>query len=375
MDNLFVPRLSVSGGFGLIEVMRRRDKCACEFRISILCLLNKRLFKAFVLIASSLTVIPSRVALMAQTKPATQVPPEQTSASDGWEAAAGGKMAFDVASVRQNKSGGKSYSNVKLNNLRQAYAPNGGVFVARNWNLVEYMVFSYKLSIQQANIMIPSLPRWAVMDLFDIEAKSENHNPTKDQVRLMLQALLEDRFQLAGHMETRQLPVLGLVLVKPQRTGPQLRPHSAASICPSTTLVSSAMSASIEAILNGWPPNCGHVNGIGNARSLRLAGRNVSIGQLADALTNNGEEIVNRVVVDQTGLSGNFDFVMDFDKEPFHVTDDSVATARQDETARQEVTVPTLVEAMRDQLGLKLVKKTAAVDCFVVDHVERPSAN
>jgi uncharacterized protein (TIGR03435 family) len=329
-------------------------------------LVQRHLLTALVLIVG-LTAVPSWSAtLKAQTTNGEQVGHEQTSTADRWEDAAGEKMAFDVASVRPDKSERKPFSNVKLNNAREAYPPNGGVFTARNWNLVEYMVFAYKLSIQQANIVIPSLPRWAVMDLFDIEAKSDNHNPTKDQMRLMLQALLEDRFKLVGHRETRQLPVFGLVLAKPGKTGPQLRPHSADSPCPAESSSSSARSASVETVLKTWPTNCGHVRGLGRPRSLRLAGRNVSMGQLADALTNNGEGIGSRVIVDQTGLTGTFDFVLDFAKESEHPADEEVT-----ETGP----VPSFLAAVTDQLGLKLVKKTAPTDCFVVVHVERPSAN
>jgi uncharacterized protein (TIGR03435 family) len=329
-------------------------------------LVKVHLLSTVVLIVGLTAVTSWSATLEAQATTGEQVAPEQTSTADRWETAAGGKMAFDVASVRQDKSGRKPFSNVKLNNSREAYPPNGGVFTASNWNLVEYIVFAYKLSIQQANILIPSLPRWAVMDLFDIEAKSENHSPTKDQMRLMLQALLEDRFKLVGHMETRQLPVLGLVLAKPGKTGPQLKQHSADSPCPATHSVSSVASAPVEAILRTWPTNCGHTNGIGNSRSTRLAGRNISMGQLADALTNNGEGIGSRVIVDQTGLKGTFDFVMDFARESEHSADEDVT-----ETGP----LPTFLGAVTDQLGLKLLKKTAPMDCFVVVHVEHPSAN
>jgi uncharacterized protein (TIGR03435 family) len=339
------------------------------YRIPKLRLVNVHLLSAVVLIVVLTAVISWSATLAAQTTTGEQVVPEQTSSADRWETAAGGKMAFDVASVRLDKSEAKPFSNVKLNNSRNAYPPNGGLFIARNWNLVEYIVFAYKLSIQQANIMIPSMPHWAVMDTFDIEAESENHSPTKDQMRLMLQALLEDRFKLAGHMETRQVPVFGLVLAKAGKTGPQLKQHSADSHCPATGSVSSVALAPVETILRTWPTNCGHTNGIGDSSSIRLAGRNVSMGQIADALSNNGEGIVNRVIVDQTGLKGTFDYVMDFAKESEHSADEDVSKTR------LEVQLPTFLGAVTDQLGLKLVKKTAPMDCFVVVHVEHPSAN
>ena len=211
-------------------------------------LVKVHLFSAFVLIVGLTAVTLWSTTLEAQTTTREQVAPEQTSTADRWETAAGSKMAFDVASVREDKSEAKPVSNVKLNNLREAYAPNGGIFWARHWNLLEYIVFAYKLSNQQTNILGASLPSWTIRDLFDIEARSENHSPTKDQMRLMLQALLEDRFKLVGHMERRQLPVFELVLAKTGKTGPQLKQHSADSPCPATNLVSSAASAPVETI-------------------------------------------------------------------------------------------------------------------------------
>jgi len=327
------------------------------------------LLSAVVLIVGLTAVTSWSTALEVQTTTGEQVAPEQTSTADRRETAAGGKMAFDVASVRQDKSEAKPVSNVKLNNSREAYLPNGGIFSARHWNLLEYIAFAYKLSNQQANTLGASLPSWTNKDLFDIEAKSENHSPTKDQMRLMLQALLEDRFKLVGHMETRQLPVFGLVLAKPGKTGPQLKEHSADSPCPATNSVSSALSAPVETILRTWPPNCGHTRFSRIPGGSRLAGRNLSMGELAEALTNNGEGIGNRVIVDQTGLKGTFDYVMDFAKESEHSADEDVTKTR------LEVPLPTFLGAVTDQLGLRLVKKTAPMDCFVVVHVEHPSAD
>lgn len=323
---------------------------------------------AVVLVAGLTAVTWCSATLQAQTTTDEQAAPGQTLAANQWETAAGGKMAFDVASVKQDKSTAKPVSNVKLNNARNAYPPNGGVFTATNWPLATYITFAYKLSDQQMYVMSRSLPDWVFSDRFDIEAKSDNHDPTKDQMRLMLQALLEDRFKLVGHMESRQLPVFELVLAKPGQTGPQLKQHSQDSPCPATKSVASAASAPVETILRTWPPNCGHTRTIGDSRSERLAGRNVSISQIADELTGYGE-LDDRVILDQTGLTGTFDFVMDFSLEA------GPSTEIGGNKIPAEDPLPILPDALKDQLGLKLVKETAPINCFVVAHVERPSAN
>src|SRR5580658_5634043 len=71
-------------------------------------------------------------------------------------------------------------------------------------------------------------------DFFDIEAQAPG-NPTKDQMRLMIQSLLAERFKLAVHFETRDAPVFALTLVKPGKTGPKLLPHSEGPPCPDYT--------------------------------------------------------------------------------------------------------------------------------------------
>ena len=97
---------------------------------------------------------------------------------------AGGKMAFDVASVKPNKSGGRAYSNVLLiPGTGAVYSPTGGLFSAANYPLIAYMAFAYDMTGDQALQLGAQLPSWVTMENFDIEARAEG-NPTKDQMRL-----------------------------------------------------------------------------------------------------------------------------------------------------------------------------------------------
>jgi hypothetical protein len=132
------------------------------------------------------------------------------------------KLAFDVASVRQNKSGSKPESNFPLG-PGDMYAQTGGVFSASDQTLITYIAFAYKLTISQAEIVRQHLPEWVMSDRFDIEARTEDRDPTKDQMRAMMQSLLADRFQLKVHDEARQLPVFGLVLAKAGQDGAAAR--------------------------------------------------------------------------------------------------------------------------------------------------------
>ena len=149
-----------------------------------------------------------------------------------WQIVAGGKMAFDVASVKQDTAAMTPQtvsSNFPLG-PGNMYTPNGGLFTATNYPLVSYIAFAYKMGTYQLKTLMPQLPKWVTSDRYDIQARASG-NPSKDQMRLMMQALLADRFKLAIHTETQQLPVFALVLVKPGKTGPQLQPYPDSSPC------------------------------------------------------------------------------------------------------------------------------------------------
>ena len=141
-----------------------------------------------------------------------------------WQTAAGGEMSFEVASVRQNKTGGKSSMNVDPTSF-DSFTPTGGLYVAKNIALAEFVAFAYKLTNKQLASFESQVP-WSLEELFDIEARAEG-DPTKDQYRLMMQSLLADRFKLPVHFETRDVQIYALVLAKPGKLGPQLRLHRA----------------------------------------------------------------------------------------------------------------------------------------------------
>lgn len=130
-------------------------------------------------------------------------------------------MAFEVASVRPSKPGAGQSANFPLDD-GDTYLP-GGRFLARS-SVPTYISFAYKLALsrEQVRSMAAGLPKWFSSDLFDIEARAEG-NPTKDQMRLMMQSLLADRFRLALHFETEQVALFALKPVKPDTLGPKQR--------------------------------------------------------------------------------------------------------------------------------------------------------
>jgi uncharacterized protein (TIGR03435 family) len=95
-----------------------------------------------------------------------------------------------------------------------------------------YIQFAYKLWLtnDQVHAMVANLPKWVATDSFVIQAKAPD-DPTEDQMRLMVQSLLADRFKLAVHFETQLTSVLALVLAKPGKTGPKLLSHAEGPPC------------------------------------------------------------------------------------------------------------------------------------------------
>ncbi len=244
------------------------------------------------------------------------------------------------------------------------YAATGGVFSATNVPLILYITFAYKISNNEALAMQKVLPEWVSQERYDVQARSEKKDPTKDEMRLMMRALLAERFKLVVHTETKEVPVFALTLVKAGKTGPKLQAHPADDSCSSDASAelnpSRSGPAPPEAVKGGFPAVCGgilYVPGTGVGR-LSFGARNVTMASIANAMPSWGA--LGRPVVDKTGLTGMWDFAMEFTPEG---SGDAVASA------------PTFLQALKEQLGLKLESEKGPVDSLVVDHVERPSAN
>ena len=294
------------------------------------------------------------------------------------------KLEFEVASVRQDKGNNPPHSTFSLDNGNVYFAvdqddvlgPSGGYFSASNFALVRFIIFAYNLpGTQELALRFnywPGLssnaPEWVKNDHFDIEARAEG-KPTKDQVRQMMRSLLEDRFKLAVHTETRQASVFALVLEKPGKTGPHLQPHPADDSCTATATgetPGAAAPAAKAATRGELPVVCGviaHLPPSAPGRA-RFGGRGVTMAMLASSLpTQTGMATLPRPVFDETGLSGTFDFSLEW------------ALEQDGPGGQPNDSGPSFLEALEDQFGMKLVPQKGPVDVMVIDHVEHPTEN
>jgi uncharacterized protein (TIGR03435 family) len=297
-------------------------------------------------------------------------------------------LAFDVASVRPSKRGAPQHTNVPLDagfvygsiSSDDARSAAGGYLIATHQALWRYISFAYKLTgTQELSLrfnMFSGAPKsgapfWvsgsfdAPAEFFDISARAPA-DTSIDQMRLMMQALLAERFHLVVHYQAAEAPVFALVLVKAGVTGPDLQRHPGSDVCGAAAggPVAPSPSQSAPSPVGDLPPACGVIAHVpSSAPGLHYGGRGVSLALLATTIpTMTGLAAMPRPVVDETGLSGLYDFTLSW------VHDLSGDEAIADNTA-------SFREALKVQLGLELKSAHAPIRFLIVDHVERPSEN
>ncbi|HLK63039.1 MAG TPA: TIGR03435 family protein [Bryobacteraceae bacterium] len=227
--------------------------------------------------------------------------------------------AFEVASVKASPSANRGGEG----GARQSIEFTPATLTMRNVDLRSCIRWAYDL--REFQIVAPG---WLATEHFDILAKASN-SVELQQLRLMLQNLLERDFQLAVHHEAKQLPVYAL-----RTTG------RGAKLQPSKTTGTATMRP------------------MGGA----LEFRNVSMADLADRLPSRPFGF-DRPVIDRTELSGAFDFTMKLAQN-----DAELKSSLEQRESSQDTSLFT--GALRD-LGLRLQPEKGPVDILVVDHVEK----
>src|SRR5690242_1630534 len=311
---------------------------------------------------ATLSVQGAGVAGAAQSRPQSHTPE--------WEIAAGGKMAFQSASVKQNTSGPPYRSHLSFPlGPGDVYTPHPRFFSAKNIQLVKYLLFAYKITPSQEQFVFSQLPKWVMTDRFDIEGKVDG-NPTKDQMRLMMQALLAERFRLQAHYENRQVPVFALVVDQPGKLGPLLQKHPEDLPCPTTpTAPSPPPSAPAQEVDTRFPEICGGIMPMTPSAPGRLrgGGRNVTMELIANSMTGGGSGL-DRPVLDKTGLTGRFDVAIEFSPQ-------YGAGLPPNSNFPRDPSGPTFAEAVRDQLGLRIEPQTDELNFLIIDYIEQPLRN
>ncbi|MGC2400111.1 MAG: TIGR03435 family protein [Acidobacteriaceae bacterium] len=211
-------------------------------------------------------------------------------------------------------------------------------FKAVNNSLDDLIIFAYGLHPKQ----LVGAPAWAATDKFDIVGEPDREGvPSLDQWKTMLQKLLAERCRLSFHRDQKELPVYVLSVSK---AGAKL-----------STSLGNAM---------GLP-------GIGFRRETGgdIAAFNVSIDDFLNFFTRNVKP--DRPVLNQTGLTGRYDFMLNWTPDDSQFNGMLKASPSTDNTNPP----PDLFTAIQEQLGLRLYATKTRATVYVIDHVEKPSAN
>jgi len=240
--------------------------------------------------------------------------------------AADANPAFEVAVIKPSRPDAQG----------KGIGVNGRQITTRNTSVTDLITFAYNLHARQ----ITGGPSWMETEKYDLQAEPDVEGAPNDrQVKMMFQKMLADRFKLTFHRDKKELTVYTLNVAK---TGSKLKQS--------------------DSDPNGLPTL--GLRGLG-----RLFTRNASMADFASLMQTTA---LDRPVVDQTGLTGKYDFTLDW------TPDESQFGGRGGQApppADNAEVPPDLYTAIQQQLGLKLESTKAPVEVLVIDRVEKPSEN
>jgi uncharacterized protein (TIGR03435 family) len=278
----------------------------------------------------------------------------------------GAHPAFEVASIRPNAA---NWSERFEHPMGGGYQP-GGRLIMNNASLLLLIQFAYApydnpMSGHSAPLMASQVvggPAWINSMGYNIEAKPPSATDPK-HMWLMLQTLLADRFKLAMHRETRELPVYVLTAAKTGLKLPPAKKTDCISFPPGTT----------PRYVPG-KVDCGYVAGpFGGYAGMRMEGSKVHVADLIRQLA----LVLDRPLLDKTGFAGEFDLSLNFTPNGDLVGLPGYGGPGDPNGLRPptDPNLPNIFAALEEQLGLKLAPSKGPVEVLVIDHAERPSEN
>jgi uncharacterized protein (TIGR03435 family) len=279
-----------------------------------------------------------------------------------WASAQISRPAFDVASV-------------KLNTHCDTGGPSGGMstpgrIALECADLRDLILTAYGIYGDGANAASGSFrmqvvggPAWMDSTRYDIAAKPAGNPPRSEMYGPMLQSLLEDRFGLRVHRETKEGPVYLLTLAK---NGPKL----------SATKEGTCVIADIS-----HPPEAGNLPArVCGKPKISSGGPVVTVDIPGATIANLCSQlgiVMDREVIDRTGIAGRFDIHLEVtpaDLQPKFVAGRAIEQQPQF-TVESADAGPSISTALQQQLGLKLERGSGPVQVIIVDHIERPTDN
>ena len=240
--------------------------------------------------------------------------------------------SFEVATIKPSDP----------NRPGKLFTVRGRDVVTINTTVNDLITMAYGVHVRQ----LSGGPAWLDSDKYDITGRPDvPGQPSVNQIKSMLQKLLVDRFQLKFHSDKKELSVYAIGVGK---TGSKI--------------------AASQADPNGLPGL--FFGGAGPGGGVAFNVRNATLAEVANTLQ---ATVLDKPVVDQTGLEGKFDFIVKFTPDPGQMAAFGAAGAPAPPASPDAP--PDLFAAFQQQLGLKLESSKAPVDVMVIDKIEKPSAN
>jgi len=276
------------------------------------------------------------------------------------------KPTFEVASVKPSAPGTRG----------GGFSERGDRIDLSGYTLRRLLEYAYRKNTPFLKNQMIGGPNWIDVDQFDVQAKVDcrDGSITRQQEQRMFQSLLEDRFQLKAHLETRELPIYEAIVGK---DGPKIKPseNQAPTFTPVSPETSTALCKPPRDLTTAplfdpkapMPRGSYRISGGTNRRSMEFTAVPLWV------LFNNIQSDVGRLITDKTELKGVFDFKLEF--SPDVLTTPSGALTQPAEAAAALDPLPSLMTALQRQLGLRLESAKGPVDVLVIESVQKPDEN
>jgi uncharacterized protein (TIGR03435 family) len=266
-------------------------------------------------------------------------------------------LSFEVVSIKPAQPG--SYPIVPAF-MRDKGAPILGLqrMAAPVSLLISY---AYRMQMNETQNAFRKQPDWVRNRIYTVTFRAPGE-PTRDQVREMMRTMLAERFGLQIHEFTREGTVNKLVLVKPDALGPNIKPHPEGAKCSTQedTSVGQAPDASTPP-----SPHCGFTWYYLPGAVLHVGMTNTTIADAARSLAGMGANgLETRPIVDATGLTWKYDLTIDFRPAIGYQLIDPDA---------DDDGPPTLIRALKEQLGLRVETGPGPVRMVTIDHISEPT--
>ena len=248
--------------------------------------------------------------------------------------AADADPSFEVATIKPNGTGASSMQQLTV---------NGRNFQTRASSVGDLISFAFDVQKKQ----IVNAPDWIDKDRYDIAGVPDvDGAPSVVQLKSMIRKLLVERFKLTFHMDKKEMSAFVLTVAK---TGQKMTVNESKGPLPGF----------------GMQPT---------ASGLNMPVFNASMSDFSSVLQS---MVVDRPVVNETGLKDKYDFSLKFtpDDSMFNGHPPQLPAKADAPKADAVETSPSLFDAIQQQAGLKLEAQKTAVEVIAIDHLEKPSAN